>query len=132
MDRPIVYAGALPLDTDFLFAQQATMIGIGWLAQAALVTAMRVAGLAVAQTATASQSVLVSQGAIMAQSKVEGTGAYGSLASNGTDNLMKMGIRYNSTSLTVPWTAITAMTSGQTLNVLLQAEFSEIDITSAV
>ena len=131
MDRPIVYDGSLPETLDFLFAQQATMIGIGWLAQAALGTAPRVAGLAVAQTATASQSVLISQGAIMLQKLLEPAN-YGSIGANSTDNLMKMGIRHGSTTQAIPWTAITAMTSGQALNVLIEATCTETDGTSAV
>lgn len=121
-DRPIAYSGEIPLSTDFLFACRASMIGIGNLAQMAFGTATVFDGLAVAATGPASMSVIVGPGRIMTNTVVDQT-TYGSLPSD-TSPLVKLGVNLGNTTLG-PFTA--PVTAGQSVNIVVQAAFSEAD-----
>ena len=123
VDRPIVYPGSLPLDTDLLALAQNMMIDVGWLKQMILGTGTYVVGLGVTQTTVASFSVTVGAGAITSLTTLEAT-AYGSLSSDTTDNLVKMGINFAPTTVG-PFTA--PVVGGQSVNILIQAAFSEAD-----
>jgi hypothetical protein len=127
MDRNIVYPGAIPLDTDLLSTNRNAMIAIGYLAQLVLGTSTIVDGLACAPTTPASLSVVVGPGSIT-QSSVVDTLAYGSLAADSTDQLVKMGINLASTTFTV----VPPTTSGQATNFLIQATLLEADGTPVV
>jgi hypothetical protein len=127
MDRNIVYPGAIPLDTDLLSMNRNTMIALGYLAQLVLGTSTVVDGLACTPTAPASLSVMVGPGSITQLSVVD-TLAYGSLAADGNDSLVKMGINLAATSFTV----IPPTTSGQAANFLIQAALLEADTTPVV
>lgn len=129
MDRPIVYTGELPRSTDFLTAQQNTMIAIGNALQAVFGNSTTiVTGLTVAPTSPASMSIQVGPGSIIANEPME-PNAYGSLASDTSDSLVKMGI--NATGVTS--LALTAPgTTGQSINYLIEAAFLEADGGSTV
>ena len=127
MDRNIVYPGAIPLDTDLLTAQRATMLAFGYLMQAALGTSTVVDGLACTQTAVPSMSIQVGPGSITSLSTIDAT-AFGSLAADNTDPLMKMGI----SSTTSTFTLTAPGTSGQSVNYLVEAAFQESDANPIV
>jgi hypothetical protein len=116
MDRTIVYPGSIPLDTDLLNVNRNAMVAIGYLAQAVLGSSVVVDGLACRPTNPASMSVTVGPGSI-SQLAVVDTLAFGSLAADVTDPLVKMGIALSSTEF-----ALAAPTSsGQSTNYLVQA-----------
>ena len=122
MDRNLVYPGSIPLDTDLLGTNRHTMIALGYLAQAMLGTNTVVDGLACIPTTPASMTVTIGAGSISQLGVVDGL-AYGSLAADAADPLVKMGINLAPTSLTL--TAPT--TSGQSINYLIQAALQESD-----
>jgi hypothetical protein len=127
MDRNIVYPGAIPLDTDILSTNRNAMIALGYLAQLVLGTSTVVDGLSCTPTVPASMTVTVGPGSITQRSVVD-TLAYGSLAADSTDQLVKMGINLGSTSFTVA----PPTTSGQSANYLIQAALQESDISPVV
>jgi hypothetical protein len=122
MDRNIVYPGAIPLDTDLLTLNRNTMIALGYLAQLVLGTSTVVDGLSCTPTTPASLSVTVGPGSVTQLSVVD-TLAYGSLAADSTDQLVKMGINRESTGFTIT----PPTTSGQAANFLIQAALQEAD-----
>jgi hypothetical protein len=127
MDRNIVYPGAIPLDTDALTPQRSAMIALGFLAQAALGSSTVVDGLACIPTSPASLSVLVGPGSILQLGVVDAS-AFGSDALDNSDALVKMGINIGSTTLTMAAPTV----SGQSVNYLIEAAFSETDGTPVV
>jgi len=127
MDRQIVYPGAIPLDTDLLSVQRNMMIAHGFLALAVLGSGPVVNGLACNPTSPASMQVTVGPG-IMASMQVVDALAFGSLPADTTDALMKVGVNLTSTSFTL--TAPT--TSGDSINYLIEAAFSEADADPVV
>ncbi len=126
MNRNIVYPGAIPLDTDILSPQQEAMIGLGALAAAAFGTGTLVDGLAGTQTTVASMTINIGPGSILSLQEVDAN-AYGSLGIN-TNALVKQGVNLTTTqfTLTAPGT------SGQSINYLVEAAFSELDGTPVV
>jgi hypothetical protein len=131
MDRTFVYPGAIPQDTDILQPQRNVMEAIGFALQAALgvtTTQTLVDGLACTQSPTPNMSVVIAPGSIT-QSSVVDANAYGSLAADTTDALLKMGINLTSTTLG-PFTA--PSTAGQSQNFLIQAALSETDVNPTV
>lgn len=127
MDRNLVYPGGIPLDTDLLAVNRNTMIGLGFLAQAALGTNAVVDGLACTPTTPASLTVDVAPGSITQLAFVDPS-AFGSLPANPTDPLVKMGINLEPISFTL----VAPTTSGQSTNYLIEATFIEIDATPVV
>ncbi len=127
MDRNIVYPGAIPLDSDLLSTNRNTMVALGYLAQLMLGTSTVVDGLECVPTVPASLNVTVGPGSITQLSVVD-TLAYGSLAADSTDQLVKMGINLASSSFTV----IPPGTSGQAANYLIQAALQEADTMPVV
>ena len=126
MDRVLVYPGALPRSADFLSGFQDAMIGIGNLAQAVFGTGTYVFGLTGAQTTVASMTINVGPGSVLSLQEVDAS-AYGGLGTN-TNPLVKMGINLTST----PFTLTAPSTSGQSINYLIEAEFSETDTDPVV
>ncbi len=99
MDRQIVYAGAIPLDTDHLLQSRSTMVALGYLAKFVLGDGQSFAdGLACSPTGALSVSVgpgsLTSPGIVDSQ-------PFGSLPVDG-DPLVKIGINTTATVLGVP------------------------------
>jgi hypothetical protein len=128
MDRPIVYPGALPQDTDLLTGFKATMMADGFLAQAILGTATAVDGCTATQTpVTPDLHVHVSNGSIYQIDTVDQS-AYGSLGTDVT-TVYKQGI--NSAADTV-FTITPPGTAGQSQVYLIQAEIQDLDAGSTV
>ena len=128
MDRILVYPSAIPLDTDILNIQRNTMLAMGYIARATLGTGTWVDGLACTPTGPASLAVNIAPGSIGTLSTIDAT-AYGSLAANNTDPLVKVGINTTTTALT----GFTApVTAGQSVIYLVQAAFGESDSGSTV
>ena len=82
MDRQIVYAGSIPLDTDLLYIQRHVMASIGALARVVLGDGGLVDGLACAPGFGA-YTVIVGPGSYLAPLPVDGT-SFGSLPADGT------------------------------------------------
>lgn len=127
MDRNLVYPGSIPLDTDLLSGNRNAMIAIGYLAQAVLGTNTIVDGLTCAPTAPASLTITIGPGSITQLSVVD-TLAYGSIPADTMDPLVKMGINLS------PATFVLAapLTSGQSINYLIQAALQESDTNPVV
>jgi hypothetical protein len=122
MDRNIVYPGSIPLDTDLLSINRNTMIGLGFLAQAVLGTNTVADGLQCQPTSPASMNVVVGPGSITQMGPIDLL-AYGSIAADATDQIVKMGI--NSASTTFSTAAPASV--GQSINYLIEAAFEEAD-----
>ena len=127
MDRIIVYPGGIPLDTDLLSTNVNTMVAFGALIQAAFGSNVVVDGLAVQPTSPASMSVVVGPGSITQLSPLE-QNAYGTLPSDTSDSIVKMGINTGSSSFTLTAPSV----AGQSLVVLLEASFQEADANPVV
>ncbi len=127
MDRNIVYPGSIPLDTDILGLNRNAMVGIGALTAAVLGNAVVADGLACTPTLPASLTVNVGPGSITQLSSLDAT-SYGSLPADLADQILKTGINLQSTSFTLSAPA----TSGQSVNYLIEAAFSETDATPVV
>jgi hypothetical protein len=127
MDRNIVYPGSIPLDTDILYPNRNAMIGIAALTAATLGGNTLVDGLACAPTSPASLTVVVGPGSITQLSALDAT-AYGSLAADVTDQIVKTGINLQATNFTLSVPA----SSGQSINYLIEAAFSETDTNAVV
>lgn len=128
MDRTIVYASAIPQDTDILSPQRDAMIALGWLTQAVMGTNTGVAGLACTQTSPASMSVVVGPGVLWSQEVIDET-AFGSLPAD-LSPLMKLGILPEAAGTIFPLAAPT--TSGYSVNYLIEATFQETDTDPVV
>lgn len=122
MDRQIVYTGAIPEDTDLLLTNKNTMVALGFLMQAVLGTSLTVDGLACTPTGPASLNVNVGPGAIHSLQNIDGT-AYGSVAADTANQIMKQGINPASLTLSCPAPA----TTGQSINYLIQAAYQDVD-----
>lgn len=127
MDRNIVYPSSIPLDTDILMLNRNVMVAFGFLAQACLGTNTIVDGLACSATVPASMTVTVGPGSLTMFGSVD-TQPYGSLPSDTSDSLLKMGINLSQTQFTL--TAPT--TAGQSQVYLIEASFLETDINPVV
>ncbi len=127
MDRNIVYPGSIPLDTDILYPNRNAMVGIAALTAAALGSNVVADGLACTPTVPASLSVTVAPGSITQLTTVDAT-SYGSLAADVADQIVKTGINLQATSFTLAAPA----TSGQSINYLIEAAFSETDTDPVV
>ena len=127
MNRVIVYPGALPQDTDLLNTNRNAMIGLGYLAAAALGDGILVDGLALTPASPPSMVVTVGPGSIYALEQVDAM-SYGSLGTDTTQNVVKQGVTLNGT----PFTLTAPGTSGTTQLYLIEAQFEEVDGGSTV
>jgi hypothetical protein len=127
MDRNIVYPGSIPLDTDILYPNRNAMVAVAALAAASLGNNVVADGLACTPTAPASLTVTIGPGSITQLTAVDSS-AYGSLAADTSDDVVKMGINLQATSLTFAAPSI----SGQSVNYLIEAAFSEVDTNAVV
>ena len=127
MDRNLVYPGSIPLDTDILNINRNSMVALGFLAQAVLGTNTVADGLVCLPTVPASLNIMVGPGSITQLSIVDAL-AYGSLPADSGDCLVKMGINLAATSFTLA----APVTSGQSVNYLIQATLQESDISPVV
>lgn len=127
IDRQIVYVGAIPQDIDLLKAERNTMTAIAMLSQAILGTATMFDGLAVTPNGPPALNVLVGPGSIYEVANLDST-AFGSLAADTTDQIVKQGIVLGNTVLSTPAPG----TGGFSINYLIQATYSDVDTDSAV
>ncbi|WP_158746089.1 glycine-rich domain-containing protein [Acidisphaera sp. L21] len=127
MDRQIVYPGSIPLDTDLLSIQRNTMVALGYLTQATLGASTFVDGLECFATTPASLTIVLNPGSIGSFGAIDAA-AFGSLPADNVEPLVRMGVSTNLTNLTLTAPA----TSGQSINYLIQASFSETDTTAIV
>jgi hypothetical protein len=127
MDRNIVYPGSIPLDTDILGLNRNAMVGIGALTAAVLGGTVVADGLVCTPTSPASLTVNIGPGSITQLSPLDAN-AYGSLAADVADQLVKTGINLQSTSFTLAAPA----NSGQSINYLIEAAFDEADASPSV
>ncbi len=127
MDRNIVYPGSIPLDTDILGLNQNAMVALGALTSAVLGNNVVADGLACTPTLPASLTVNIGPGSITQLSAVD-VSAYGSIPANTGEQIVKMGIILQSTSFTLA----SPVTSGQSINYLIEAAFSETDASPVV
>lgn len=126
MDRQIVYAGAIPLETDLLNTNKNVMIALAKLSSAVLGTSTVVNGFAVTPTSPASLQVNVAPGEIYSMASIDAS-AYSSLAADTTHQIMKQGIVLDSQALTLT----APSTNGYSVNYLIQATYQDQD-TNAV
>jgi hypothetical protein len=127
MDRNIVYPGSIPLDTDILSLNRNAMIAVGALTAAALGSNVVADGLACTPTAPASLTVSVAPGSITQLTALD-PNAYGSLGNDTGDQLVKTGINLQAVSFTLTPPTI----SGDSINYLIEATFSETDAVPVV
>ena len=127
MDRNLVYPGAIPLDTDLLMLNRNAMMAVGFLTQAVLGTGPLFDGLACGPTTPASMQVVVGPGSMVSLQTVDAT-AYGSLAADPLDALVKLGINLVSTTFTLTAPA----SAGQSIDYLIEAAFLEADSNPVV
>jgi hypothetical protein len=127
LDRQIVYPGALPRDVDILNPEKNTMLSFGALLRSVLGTTSVVDGLIGTQTTVPSLSINIGQGSITSLQNVDNT-AFGSLAADTTDTIVKQGFNLTTTVL-----ALAAPTTvGWSQNYLIEATFAESDTGSTV
>jgi hypothetical protein len=127
MDRNIVYPGSIPLDTDILYPNRNAMVGIAALTAAAFGSNTVVDGLACTPSSPASLTVSIGPGSITQLTTVDAT-AFGSLAADVTDQIVKTGINLQATRFALG----APVNSGQSINYLIEAAFSETDADGVV
>lgn len=127
MDRTIVYPGAIPLDTDILNINRNVMVAIGALNAAVLGGTMVADGLACTPTVPASLTVTMGPGSITQLGPVDAN-TYGSLAQDTTEQTVRTGINLDPVTFTLAAPA----SSGDSVNYLIEATFSETDADPVV
>lgn len=127
MDRQIVYVGQIPQDTDLLLTNKNTMVALGYLMQAILGTSTLVDGLACTPTAPATLTIDVAGGSIYSLEEIDAT-AYGSLAADTADQIVKQGIIIGSQN----FSCAAPGTVGQSVVYLVEAAYQDTDTGSTV
>ncbi|MGA7781072.1 MAG: hypothetical protein WCA85_25660, partial [Paraburkholderia sp.] len=127
MDRATVYTAEQGRSVDFLFAQRATMIGLGKLAQAIMGGNTMVRGLAVAPNSPAALNVLVGIGEIYSLTEVDAT-AWGALPADTTDFIVKQGLNMTAQTISTP----APVTGGYSICYLIEAQYQDQDTNAAV
>jgi hypothetical protein len=138
MDRQIVYALAIPYETDFLSAQRFMQEALGLLAQDILGTATVVSGLACGPNSPPALSVVVQPGRLYQQTALDAT-AYGTITggnpagglaadTNPNHQVLKQGLLRDPVTLA----CAAPGTTGTSVNYLIEASFLETDTTASV
>lgn len=127
MDRPIVYPGQIPLETDLLSTNRNTLVGLAKLCEAMFGTTTMAFGLAATPDSPASMRVAVGPGDIYQLANLDSS-AYSSLAADTTHQIVKQGINLDATYLTLAAPG----TAGQSINYLIQATLAETDAGATV
>lgn len=127
MKRRIVYLGAIPQDTDVLYSNLNAMIADGFVAQGILGTSTLFSGLACSPTGPATLTVNVAPGCVYSQQNIDNS-AFGSLNSNTTEQIVKIGISLDTLNFACPSPA----TTGQSVVYLIEAAFVEEDTGATV
>ena len=127
MDRGIIYPGQVPLETDLLFAQKSTMVGLAKLAAAMLGTSTFANGLSVVPNSPAALNVLINPGEIYSLVNLDGS-AYSSISADTTHQIVKQGISLDQVTLgcAAPGTV------GFSINYLIEASYLDTDGTPVV
>ncbi len=120
MDRQLVWPGQVPQDLDILKTNRFGMVGLGAALQAILGPGPYVEGLACSPGS--GLAVSIGQGAIYQLESIDAT-AYGALAADTTDQIIKQGLVFGTTSLALAAPA----TAGQSVVWLIEAQFQEVD-----
>lgn len=121
MDRVIVYPGSIPQDVDILNTNKNAEIALAFLTSSIFGNSTIAAGLSCAP-ASGSLGVVISPGSLSQVMPVDAT-AYGSLASDTTDTIVKTGINISATNLSLS----APLEAGYSVNYLIQAQISETD-----
>jgi hypothetical protein len=134
MDRIFFYPGELMQDTDLLNMEKNTMIGLGAVLEMMLGANQIVSGFtcsALPNNAVtgAAFAVSISRGFMTSYQEVD-PNAFGSVGTDTARNVMKCGV--NLSSSTVALTNAGPNTSGQAINYLISAGFSEGDTEATV
>ena len=127
MDRPVIYTGEQGRSTDFLFGMRSAMVGLAKLSSALLGVNTLARGLACTPTSPASMQVNVGPGELYALANIDGT-AYGTLPADTTHQVLKQGILLDAVALSCP----APITSGFSINYLIEAAYQESDTTNVV
>ncbi len=127
MDRNIVYAGSIPLDTDILSINRNAMLAIGSVLRLLVGPGTCVDGLECTPTNPPSMSVSVAPGSVTQLSVID-VAPYGSLAADTSTPIMKMGINSEKTDFNFQAPNI----PGQSVNYLIQASLQETDTNDIV
>ena len=127
MNRQIVYAGAIPLETDLLNTNKYAMLGIAKLASSLMGGNTYVHGLACTPSSPASMVVNVAAGQIYSLQNIDGT-AYSSLPADTTHSILKQGYILDAQQFTLT----APSTSGYSINYLIQVTYSDVDGGSTV
>ena len=126
MDRVIVYPSEVVQDLDELNTNRNLMIGLGVALQAALGPGPYVNGLACAPVG-GQLKVTIGAGAIYFTTTVDAT-PYGTLPADTTDQIVKQGLVFGSTSFNTPAPG----TAGQSIVYLIEAQYQDVDGSPAV
>jgi len=124
MDRTLIYAGQIPLETDLLSTNKNTMVSIAKLVAGLFGTSTFANGLSCGATGPASLQVVVQPGEVYALANIDDT-AYSSIAADTTHQIMKQGILLDALTLNCPAPG----TAGQSINYLIQVQMTEVDTT---
>jgi hypothetical protein len=127
MDRQIVYAGQIPLETDLLNTNRYAYTALGMLIQDMFGTNTVFSGLGCVPTSPAGMTVNVNPGRVYSLQQRDPT-AYSSLGQDTTNQIMKQGVLLTATNFSCPAPA----TSGYSINYLISASFLEQDTNSVV
>lgn len=127
MNRQIVYAGAIPLETDLLNTNKYAMLGLAKLASSLMGGNTYVHGLACTPSSPASMVVNVAAGQIYSLQNIDGT-AYSSLPADTTHSILKQGYILDAQQFTLT----APSTSGYSINYLIQVTYSDVDGGSTV
>ncbi len=126
MDRPLVYAGQNPLETDNLRLSQYAMVGLAKLSEAVLGTVQAVAGFTLAPTAPASLSAVLGPGVVFQQAQLEAT-PFSTLPADG-HTVVKQGILLDAQTLTFTPPAA----AGYAQNFLVEVQYQDADAGATV
>ncbi|GEP00623.1 glycine-rich domain-containing protein [Methylobacterium haplocladii] len=121
MDRPLVYAGALPRDTDILTLAKNAMVSDGLLAQAFLGTGIVVDGFSLSPTAPASLIATLSPGVVFQTANIDAT-TFGSIAAD-SRSIVKIGKALDATALTFA----PPSTAGYSQAFLVEVQYQDVD-----
>lgn len=127
MDRPIIYPGQIPQDTDLLNTNKNAMVALGFLMQAVLGTSLAVDGLACTPNSPAALNVLVGPGSIHSLQNVDGT-PYGTIPADTTNQIVKQGLSLGTQTFGCP----APVTTGHSIVYLIQAAYQDVDAGATV
>lgn len=126
MDRPLVYPGQNPLETDNLRLSQYAMVGLAKTCEAVLGIAQAVAGFTLTPTAPASLSAVLGPGQVFQQAQLEAT-PFSTLPADG-HTVVKQGILFDAQTLTFTPPAA----AGYAQNFLVEVQYQDADAGATV